>query len=84
MRYALRNKKKIVAALGVDYHSLLIKSLDLFFKEDEPIQEHKYEGMNQKIIHVPNAQPNTDGLFEFAIISKRFDVYHLAYYSAIG
>jgi 5-methylcytosine-specific restriction endonuclease McrBC regulatory subunit McrC len=84
-RFSLRNKKKLVEAFDVEYYNLLIESLKAYFgDEDLVIKEHKYEGLSQKIIHVPNVQPNTDSYFEFVVLRRRFDVYNLAYYSAAG
>lgn len=83
-RFSLRNKDKIINSFGQRYCDLLIDSLTDHFKDNKVIEEHTYEGVNFKIIHVPNIQPKTDSIFEFAITSKMFDVYNLAYYSAIS
>jgi hypothetical protein len=83
-RFTLRNKKKIIKAHGLDYCNLLMASLENYFVTTSEITEHDYEGLNTKIIHVPSTFPNSEIDFEFAVISKTYDVYNLAYYSAIG
>jgi len=85
MRFALRNKNKIVKSFGLDYYNLLIDSLTQYFKDRTEIPEHTLGSVEKyKFIFVPNIQPNTDSEFEFAIIEKTYDVYKLAYYSAHG
>jgi hypothetical protein len=85
MRFALRNKNKIVNDFGLDYYNLLINSLTRYFKTRIEIPEYNLSGVKgYKFIFVPNIQPNTDCEFEFAIIEKTYDVYKLAYYSAHG
>jgi hypothetical protein len=83
-RFTLRNKEKIVKAHGYDYYNLLMGSLESYFVKTDEIVEYDYEGLKTKIIHVPSTFPNSQIDFEFAVISKTFDVYNLAYYSAIG
>ena len=83
-RFTLRNKEKIIKAHGKDYYDLLISSLKAFFEKTDTITEHEYSGLKHKIIHVPSTFKNSEIDFEFAVISKTFNVYNLAYYSAIG
>jgi hypothetical protein len=83
-RYILRNQDKISASLGKDYVKLLLNSLKDHFKSNKEIEEHTYENLKYKIIHVHNVQKNTDSIFEFAIVKKTFDVYTLAYYSCLS
>jgi hypothetical protein len=83
-RFTLRNKEKIVRAHGFDYYNLLMASLENHFVKNEEIAEYDYEGLKTKMIHVPSSFPKSEIDFEFAVISKTFDVYNLAYYSAIG
>jgi hypothetical protein len=84
MRFSLRNQKKISGKLGQKYLDILLTSLVMHFTSTNEIEEHTYEGEDFKVIHVPNAQPKTDSVFEFYVISKTFDVYNLAYKSTIG
>lgn len=85
MRFALRNKSKLVKSFGVDYYQLLIDSLTQYFKDRKEIPEHSLGGVDKyKFIFVPNIQPNSDSEFEFAVVEKTYDVYKLAYYSAHG
>lgn len=84
MRFSLRNQDKIVQSFGQAYLSLLIDSLTDYFKDEKEIIEYPLPGEKYNCICVPNIQPKTDSEFQFAVISKTFDVYNLAYYSAIG
>jgi hypothetical protein len=83
-RFALRNQKKIAESLGKDYLDLLLRSLKEHFSKTEVIEEHTYETLKQKVVHVQSVQKNTDTTFEFVIIGKTYDVYRLAYYSAMS
>jgi len=83
-RFILRNQDKISKALGKDYVKLLLDSLKDHFNSNKEIEEHTYENLKYKIIHIQNVQKNTDSIFEFAIVKKTFDVYTLAYYSCMS
>lgn len=74
MRFALRNKSKLIKAFGEDYYKLLISSLTAY----------TIEGYTYEFINIPNVQPSADSNFQFAIVGKQYDVLHVAYYSAIG
>lgn len=83
-RFTLRNKEKIIKSFDTDYYELLANSLKNFFQTPKDITEYTYEGLKYPIIHVPSVFPKSEIEFEFLVISKTFDVYNLAYYSAIG
>jgi len=84
MRFALRNKPKLVKAFGEDYYNLIVESLRKYFSDRSTIEKYKIDGVNYEFINVPNIQHNTDSFFQFAIINNKYDVVMLAYYSAIG
>lgn len=84
MRFTLRNKEKIIKAHGKDYYDLLTSSLKSYFGKTDTITEYDYARLKYKIIHVPSIFKNSEIDFEFAVLSKTFNVYNLAYYSAIG
>ena len=83
MRYSLRNQDKIIKSFSKEYLDLLKRSLNEAFKQ-ETIEEHTYENVKYKVIHVTNIQSRTDSFFEFLVVSKHFDVFNLAYYSCCG
>ena len=84
-RFSLRNKDKIIIARGEKYYELLIDSLKVYFEKNIEIVEYDYESLkNNKIVIVPSFIKNSEIKFEFAIISKTYDVYNLAYYSSKG
>lgn len=84
MRFALRNKSKLIKAFGEDYYKLLISSLTAFAKSNREIVVYTVEGYTFEFINIPNIQPNADSNFQFAIVGKRYDVMHVAYYCVIG
>lgn len=84
MRCALRNQHKLIVAFGSDYIDIMIKSINEHFKLAKEIIEYTYESEPFKVIHVQSVQPNTDTILEFYVISKKFDMYILAYKSAMG
>lgn len=83
-RYSLRNKAKIVAALGLNHYNLLIDSLNKYFKSIEEIPEYDHEGYTHKFISVPSSYKNSEMEFLFVITGKTYNVYNLAFYSSIG
>jgi hypothetical protein len=84
MRFSLRNQNKIIKSLGNDYLQLLLNSLEKYFKENETIKGEMIEGGKHNAIFVHSVAKNSEIDFQFIIISKKFDVYNLAYYSSIG
>jgi hypothetical protein len=82
-RYSLRNQEKIKYSLGENFHKWLMLSLDELFKKGNII-EYDYEGEKFKVIHAENVQPHTDSFFELYVLSKKFDVYNLAYKGCAG
>lgn len=84
MRFALRNKAKLIKSFGEDYYKLLVSSLTDFAKSNREITAYTVEGYTYEFINIPNVQPSADSYFQFAIVGRRYDVVHVAYYSAIG
>lgn len=84
MRFALRNKTKLIKSFGEDYYKLLIDSLTAFAKRKTEITTYTIEGYNYEFVDIPNIQPKTVSYFQFAIVGSRYDVVHVAYYSAVG
>lgn len=78
MRFALRNKKKIIDAFDETYHNRMVASLKAHFIQNETIEEHKNDQDKYAITIVSDLE-NTDGMFIFYVIRKTYDVYLLAY-----
>ena len=89
-RYSLRNQSKIAKSLGDDYLLLLLESLNKYFgsleNDPEEIGEvDKYGNKtNRTFLFVPSANEKSEIEFQFVLLSKTYDIYNLAYYSAIG
>lgn len=84
MRFSLRKKGKIINTFGEDYYKLLMNSLKAYFYNRGNFEEHDIEGYSYPFLFVPSVQPNTDTEFQFAVVSKTFNVYNLSYFSAVG
>lgn len=57
MRFALRNKSKLIKAFGEDYYKLLVSSLTSFAKSNREIAAYTVEGYTYEFISIPNVQP---------------------------
>lgn len=80
MRFALRNKDKLVNAFGIEAHQLLLDSLKDYARNHEDVSvsgslpgERSYQ-----VFLVPSLK-GTGDRFKFAIIKKVYDVYHVAF-----
>lgn len=80
MRFALRNKDKLVNAFGKEAHQLLLDSLKDYARNHEDVSvsgslpgERSYQ-----VFLVPSLK-GTGDRFKFAIIKKVYDVYHVAF-----
>lgn len=78
MRFALRNKKKLVEKLGQGFYQTLINSLKNYAETNEELTIG--DKVNDKDSILVNHKDQT---FQFVIIRKTFDVYTVAYYSTI-
>lgn len=88
-RYTLRNQEKIAARLGDDYLKLLVDSLNSYFKNREKVpDEYGEEGVDRDAgrtyLMIPSVAKNSEIDFQFVLLRRIYNVYHLAYYSAVG
>lgn len=79
MRFALRNKSKLIKAFGEPFYLQLIKSLENHFKSNAQIDRLEIEGFNYQVVEVKKA----DDIIQFAITGEKYDVLTLAYYKTI-
>ena len=56
MRFALRNKAKLIKSFGEDYYRLLVSSLTDFAKTNREIAAYTIEGYTYEFINIPNVQ----------------------------
>lgn len=88
MRFALRNRNKLIEAFGEEYYSTLIKSLEIYFGRvnEKSFEDSLYsmEGFEHKFINVMSCGKQSEATFQFAIISWEFDVVRLAYFSVVS
>ncbi len=62
MRFALRNKSKLIKAFGEDYYKLLMSSLTAFAKSNREIAAYTVEGYTYEFINI-NVQPTQIVIF---------------------
>lgn len=78
MRFALRNKSRIIESFGNDFYENMIISLKSYFENNSEVERHKKDGYNHDFISVPG----TKCTYQFAIVRQQYDVLTLAYYPA--
>ena len=83
MRFALRNKSKLIKAFGEPFYCELIKCLNNHFKCNAAIASSQIEGLKYQIINV-TCERETDEIFQFVIIGQMYDVLRLAYYKKVN
>ncbi len=79
MRFALRNKSKLIKAFGEPFYCELIKCLTNHFKCNTAIESYQIEGLEYQVINVPSER-DADKVYQFAITGQMYDVLRLAYY----
>ena len=80
MRYALRNKSKLIKAFGEPFYLQLIESLTRHFKSNTQIERLDAEELNYQIVEVQNVNE----VLQFAVTGEKYDVLTLAYYKTIN
>lgn len=88
MRFALRNKTKLINAFGEAYYNELIASINSFQSNYTPDCQSNYtpdchywnEAIQKEMLDMPSST-HPDKTFSFAIVSEMWDVITLAYYS---
>lgn len=76
MRYALRNKGRLIESFGCDLCNRLIECLNVYFSINEKIERFNKDGYTQDFINVPGG----DCSYCFAIVGEQYDVLTLAYF----
>lgn len=79
MRFALRNKSKLIKAFGEPFYHELIKCLTSHFKRNAAIESYRIESLEYQVINVPSER-DADKVYQFAITGQVYDVLKLAYY----
>lgn len=80
MRFALRNKTKLVNAFGEAFYNELIASINDFQSKYTPDFHYWNEAIQKEMLDIPS-KDNPDKTFTFAIVCEMWDVITLAYYS---
>lgn len=83
MRFALRNKSKLIKAFGEPFYCELIKCLTNHFKCNAAIDSNEIEGLEYQVINVPSER-DADKIYQFAITGQMYDVLRLAYYKKVN
>jgi hypothetical protein len=78
MRFAIRNKSRLIESFGNDLYEDMIISLKSYFENNSEVETHKKDGYDHDFISVPGAKCTC----QFAIVRQQYDVLTLAYYPA--
>lgn len=77
MRFALRNKTKLIQAFGEDEYNRILSSLKQYAKERDEPETKLLDGVQYPILSV--CSPG-EAIYLFAVIGSKWDVIHVAYY----
>jgi hypothetical protein len=78
MRLVIRNKSKLISAFGEGYYNTLIDSIKNFTYE--PDKTFWNEALKMEMVEIPSST-NQSVSYTFAIVSEKWDVIILAFYS---
>lgn len=78
MRFALRNKDKLIQAFGDPFYCELVECLKKHFESDTANDRCRIEGLNKEAIKVTSSTAGK--IHIFAVIGQMYDVVRLAYY----
>jgi hypothetical protein len=82
MRAAIRNQHKLIEAFGTNFKDSLMESVRYYFEHNEDAKQYKYKDDVLPMIQIA-CYNNPDIVYEFYVVSKKFDFYILAYRSKI-
>lgn len=77
MRFALRNKSKLIQAFGEDEYNMILSSLKLYAMERDEPETTFQDGVQYPILSV--CSPG-ETIYQFAVIGSKWDVIHVAFY----
>lgn len=80
MRYALRNKDKLIHAFDEPFYNLLIASLKAYTYRQEDVKVMIRQGKSYRMLQVPNLQASKNTIFEFIIVGGKYDVLQVAFF----
>jgi hypothetical protein len=78
MRFALRNKDKLIQAFGEPFYCELVECLKKYFESDTANDRCSIDGLNKEAIKVTSSTAGR--IHIFAVIGQMYDVVKLAYY----
>ena len=81
MRFALRNKDKLIQAFGEPFYCELVECLKKHFESDTANDRFRIEGLNKEAIKVTSSTAGKVHIF--AVIGQMYDVVKLAYYKTV-
>ena len=80
MRFALRNKTKLINAFGEAYYNELIASINSFQSNYTPDCHYWNEAIQKEMLDMPSS-PHPDKTFTFAIVSEMWVFFLIDYNS---
>lgn len=77
MRFALRNKTKLIQAFGEDKYNRILSSLKQYALDRSEPETTNLDGIKYPVFKVCSS----DGtIYQFAVIGSKWDVIHVAFY----
>lgn len=80
MRFALRNKSRLIESFGAAFCEEMIGCLKAYFTSTQDIPRYKKDGYSHEFISVSGCGSS----YQFAIIKEQYDVLTLAYFPGKG
>lgn len=77
MRFALRNKSKLIQAFGEDEYNRILSSLKQYALDRDDPETTLHDGVKYPILNV--CSPG-EMIYQFAVLGSKWDVIHVAYY----
>ncbi len=80
MRFALRNRTKLIKAFGEDEYKKILSSLKLYSQENDTPETTSQDNVKYPILNVHSPG---EKIYQFAVLGSKWDVIHVAFYAAL-
>lgn len=80
MRFALRNRTKLIKAFGEDEYKKILSSLKLYSQENDTAETTSLDNVKYPILSVSSPGKVT---YQFAIIGSKWDIIYIAFYKRL-
>lgn len=80
MRFALRNKEKLIKAFGEDGYFNILSALKQYSRNTDTIQTTSVNNIPYPVFRINIKDGDT---YQFAVLGSKFDVIRVAFYGSI-